>query len=91
MIDMKLLLSKMESIEKVTTELNQSIWYLSIDKADNYWLIFAGDSLLLHTDNEELVKVFIYALGLGMKSISSIGNERLNEDFRKYEAMKTKD
>ena len=81
MIDMKILISNLGSLEKAREYVSQLGWNLTVEKSGGNWFVMGGEKILFYTDNKELVDIFIYGMALAMNVISPIGYERLKREI----------
>lgn len=68
---------QMGSFKSLMEYVSKCGWNLDVYESGDNWFVMGGEKVLLQTDNYELVEVFIYSMGLGMKAISKVGYERL--------------
>ena len=43
---------------------NQLYWNLTVERGQEYWVVFSGEKAILRTDSQDVLDAFLYGLGL---------------------------
>jgi hypothetical protein len=64
--------------------LDKIYWHIDVRDHDGTWSVYAGESLIFHTDNRDCLDAFLYGMGLTYVVLPQTVFEKLREEIRKW-------
>ena len=61
---------------------NQLYWNLSVEKGEEYWVVFSGEKAILKTDSHDALDSFLYGMGLAYGCLPEEVFARLREHVK---------